>query len=77
MREPEHIDQDEMRVLLCEAYSKDTEKSLLGQLTRCLVDPALPCDANNRLRVHPLGLILGLLALLVVAVFAYFSASSS
>lgn len=77
MREPEHIDQDEMQVHLCEAYSKDPEKSLLGQLTRCLVDPALPCDANNRLRVHPLGLILGLLALLVVAVFAYFSASSS
>lgn len=66
-----------MQVLLCEAYSKDPEKSLLGQFARGLLDPAKPRDGNSRLRVHPLRLMLAVIALLVVAVFVYFSAFNS
>lgn len=73
MREPEHISESEMRTLLRDAYSQDQEKSVLGQLARRLRDPAMPRDANNRLRAHPLWLTLGLIVVLVVGVFLYFS----
>ena len=73
MPEPQHISEADMRTLLREAYAQDPEKSFLGQIARRLRDPALPRDANNRSRIHPLWLTLGLIAGLVVIVFAYFS----
>lgn len=73
MREPEHIAESEMRALLREAYSQDPEKSFLGQLARRLRDPAMPRDANNHPRAHPLWLTLGLIVVFVVGVFVYFS----
>jgi hypothetical protein len=33
----------------------------------------MPRDANNRRRIHPLWLIVGLVSLFVMAVFLYFS----
>jgi hypothetical protein len=71
--EPEHISDTEMRTLLRDAYSQDREKSVLGQFVRRLCDPAVPRDANNRPRAHPLWLTLGLIVVLVVGVFLYFS----
>ncbi len=73
MRAPEHITVAEMRILLGEAYAQDPEKTFLGQLARSLRDPAMPQDANNRLRLHPLWLMLGLLVLSVIGVFVVFS----
>ena len=63
----------EMRMLLRNAYAQDPEKSFLGQIGRNASDPAMPRDANNRPRIHPLWLTLGLVTLFVMAVFFYFS----
>jgi hypothetical protein len=73
MHEPQHISETDMRTLLREAYAEDPEKSFLGQIARRLRDPAMPRDVNNRSRIHPLWLTMGLIAGLVVVVFAYFS----
>ncbi len=73
MHEPEHISETKMRTLLRDAYSQDREKSVLGQFVHRLRDPAMPRDANNRPRAHPLWLALGLIVVLVVGVFLYFS----
>jgi hypothetical protein len=73
MHEPQHISEMDMQTLLREAYAQDPEKSFLGQIARRLRDPAMPRDANNRSRIHPLWLTMGLIAGLVVVVFAYFS----
>ena len=62
-----------MRRLLRDAYAQDPEKSFLGQIGRNASDPAMPRDANNRPRIHPLWLTLGLVTLFVVVVFFYFS----
>lgn len=62
-----------MRRLLRDAYALDPEKSFLGQVSRNVTDPAMPRDANNRPRIHPLWLTLGLVTLFVMAVFFYFS----
>lgn len=62
-----------MQALLREAYHDDPEKSLLVELTRDLLDPAHPRDANKRPPAHPLWLILGLIAVFVVSVFVCFS----
>ncbi len=62
-----------MRRLLRDAYAQDPEKSFLGQIGRNTADPAMPRDANNRPRIHPLWLTLGLVILFVMAVFFYFS----
>jgi hypothetical protein len=68
-----YITESEMQKLLRDAYAQDPEKSFLGQLSRSASDPAVPRDANNRPRIHPLWLTLGLVTLFVVAVFFYFS----
>jgi len=73
MLEPRRISEAEMRDLLREAYSRDREESFLGQVTRRLRDPAMPRDANNRPRVHPLWLTLGLMVAFAVCIFFYFS----
>jgi hypothetical protein len=73
MLEPRRISEAEMRDLLREAYSRDQEESFLGELARRLRDPAIPRDANNRPRVHPLWLTLGFVGVLAVCVFLYFS----
>lgn len=73
MHRPEHISGAEMRRLLRDAYAQDPERSFLGQFARRLRDPAMPRDANNRSRVHPLWLTLGLIAAFVLSVFIYFS----
>jgi hypothetical protein len=73
MPEPEPISDTEMRRLLRDAYSQDQEKSVLGQFARRLCDPAMPRDAKNRPRAHPLWLTLALIVVLVVGVFLYFS----
>lgn len=62
-----------MRLLLREAYSQDPERSFLAQLARRFRDPAVPRDANNHARLHPLWLVLGLIGLFVLGVFLYFS----
>ncbi len=62
-----------MRGLLREAYERDPEKSLLAQIGRNASDPAMPRDANNRPRMHPLWLTLGVVAVFVIGVFFYFS----
>jgi len=62
-----------MRALLREAYLQDPERSFLERFARSLRDPAMPLDVNNRLRLHPLWLALGLMVLLVMCVFLYFS----
>jgi hypothetical protein len=68
-----YITETEMRRLLRDAYAQDPEKSFLGQIGRNASDPAMPRDANNRPRIHPLWLTLGLVTLFVMAVFFYFS----
>jgi hypothetical protein len=68
-----YIAETEMRRLLRDAYAQDPEKSFLGQIGRNASDPAMPRDANNRPRIHPLWLTLGLITLFVMAVFFYFS----
>jgi hypothetical protein len=68
-----YITETEMRRLLRDAYAQDPEKSFLGQIGRNASDPAMPRDANNRPRIHPLWLTLGLITLFVMAVFFYFS----
>ncbi len=68
-----YITEPEMRRLLRDAYAQDPEKSFLGQIGRNASDPAMPRDANNRPRIHPLWLTLGLVTLFVMAVFFYFS----
>lgn len=73
MPEPRRISEAEMRDLLREAYSRDREESFLSQFARRLRDPAMPRDANNRPRVHPLWLALGLMTAFAVGVFLYFS----
>jgi hypothetical protein len=73
MHEPQHISETKMQTLLREAYARDAEKSFLGQIVRRLRDPAMPRDANNRFRIHPLWLTMGLIAGLVMVVFTYFS----
>ena len=59
--------------LLRDAYAQDPEKSFLGQIGRNASDPAMPRDANNRPRIHPLWLALGLVTLFAMVVFFYFS----
>lgn len=73
MPELRRITESEMRDLLREAYSRDQEKSFLGQVACHLRDPVIPRDANNRSRVHPLWLTLGLIVVFVICVFLYFS----
>jgi hypothetical protein len=73
MLDPGHINRTEMRTFLREAYGQDPERSFLGQCARRLRDPAMPRDANNRPRIHPLWLTLGLIAAFALAVFLYFS----
>lgn len=68
-----YITETEMRRLLRDAYAQDPEKSFLGQIGRHASDPAMPRDANNRPRIHPLWLTLGLVTLFVMAIFFYFS----
>ena len=68
-----YITQTEMRRLLHDTYAQDPEKSFLGQIGRNTSDPAMPRDSNNRPRIHPLWLTLGLVTLFVMAVFFYFS----
>jgi hypothetical protein len=67
------ITEAEMRELLRDAYARDPEKSFLANVGRNVSDPAMPRDANNRPRIHPLWLTLGLVSLFVMAVFLYFS----
>ena len=67
------ITEAEMRELLRDAYARDPEKSFLANTGRNVSDPAMPRDANNRRRIHPLWLTLGLVSLFVMAVFLYFS----
>jgi hypothetical protein len=69
----QYIAETEMRRLLRDAYAQDLEKSFLGQIGRNASDPVMPPDANNRPRIHPLWLALGLVTLFVTAVFFYFS----
>jgi hypothetical protein len=73
MPAPAHISETEMRKLLGEAYGQDPERSLLGECARRLGDPAMPQRANNRPRIHPLWLTLGLIGAFVLGVFLYFS----
>ena len=68
-----YITEAEMRELLRDAYARDPEKSFLASVGRNVSDPAMPRDANNRPRIHPLWLTLGLVSLFVMAVFLYFS----
>jgi hypothetical protein len=68
-----YITEAEMRELLRDAYARDPEKSFLANVGRNVRDPAMPRDANNRRRIHPLWLTLGLVSLFVMAVFLYFS----
>jgi hypothetical protein len=68
-----YIAETEMRRLLRDAYAQDPEKSFLGQIGRNAPDPAMPRDANNRPRIHPLWLTLGLVILFAMVVFLYFS----
>ena len=73
MPELKRITETEMRELLRDAYARDPEASLLGQLASSLCDPFIPIDKNKRFRLHPLYLILGLLLFFVLCVFLYFS----
>jgi hypothetical protein len=68
-----YITETEMRRLLREAYAQEPDKSFLAQIGRNASDPAMPRDANNRPRIHPLWLTLGLVAVFVIGVFFYFS----
>ena len=68
-----YITETEMRRLLRDAYAQDPEKSFLGQIGRSASDPAMPRDANNRPRIHPLWLTLGMVILFAMVVFFYFS----
>lgn len=70
--EPTRISEWEMRALLHDVYSRDTEKSFFARLMRQLVDPPAVC-AKNRFRLHPLWLTLGSIATLVFLVVAFFS----
>jgi hypothetical protein len=68
-----YITEGEMRELLRDAYAHDPEKSFVANIGQNVSDPAMPRDANNRPRIHPLWLTLGFVSLFVIAVFLYFS----
>jgi hypothetical protein len=68
-----YITEAEMRELLRDAYARDPEKSFLANIGLNVSDPAIPRDAYDRRRIHPLWLTLGLVSLFVMAVFLYFS----
>jgi hypothetical protein len=68
-----YIAETEMRRLLREAYAQDPEKSFLAGIGRNVSDPVMPRGANNRPRIHPLWLTLGLVVVFVIGVFFYFS----
>jgi len=68
-----YIAETEMQRLLREAYAQDPEKNFLALIGRNVSDPVMPRDANNRPRIHPLWLTLGLVVVFVIGVFFYFS----
>jgi hypothetical protein len=62
-----------MRVHLREACSQDPEMSFLVQVARRLADPANPRNEKGLPRPHPLWLQVGMIFLLALFVFIYFS----
>ena len=73
MPELKSITEMEMRELMRQAYSRDPDTSLLGQLSRSMCDSARRTAEKRGFRIHPLRLTLGLILLFIVSVFLYFS----
>ena len=73
MTEPVHISETEMREHLREACSHDPEKSFLSQILQRLADPAKPRNEKGLPRPHPLWLQLGMIVLLALFFFLYFT----
>jgi hypothetical protein len=73
MTDRSHISETEMRAHLREICSQDPEKSFLAQVARRLVDPAKPRDEKTLPRPHPLWLQIGMILLLALFIFVYFS----
>ena len=68
-----HVSPAEVRTALRALYNADPESNLQKALLRSLADDLKPVDAKGRWRPSPLLILIAVLALALVAVFAYFS----
>jgi hypothetical protein len=62
-----------MHERLSKYLTEDPEDRLRGHIVRRLEDPLKPRTSGGRIRVNPLFLILGSVALVVVGIFVFFS----
>jgi len=69
---PRHIDAREMRGLLPQLFAGNREANFLWQLSQRLKDP-LKEGEDGRFRMNPIWLALGLLVLLALSGFLYFT----
>jgi hypothetical protein len=72
MDTPQKISEDEMYEALGQAFRGDPEQSLVWQLTERVTDPLKPQGTSGRRRLHPLVLVLGILALIMIGTFVYY-----
>ena len=72
METSKKISEDEMYGALSQAFRGDPEQSLVWQLTQQVTDPLKPQDPRGRRRLHPLVLVLGILALIMLGTFVYY-----
>ena len=68
-----HVSPAEVRAALRALYNADPESNLQKAMLRSLADDLKPVDAKGRWRPSPLLILIAVLALALVAVFAYFS----
>lgn len=73
MSDLSYISETEMREHLRETYSQDPEKSFLSQVVRRLADPAKPRNDKGLPRPHPLWFPFGMISVLALFIFLYFS----
>jgi hypothetical protein len=69
---PRHIDAREMRGLLPQLFAGNREANFLWQLSQRLKDP-LKEGEDGRFRMNPIWVALGILVLLALSCFIYFT----
>jgi hypothetical protein len=74
--EPRHIGAAEMRGLLPQLFAGNREASFLWQLSQRLKDP-LKEGEDGRFRMNPIWVALGILVLLALSCFIYFTSKRS
>ncbi len=77
-KEPKPVTEEEMRDRLRRVFEANPEESLLGEISRGLLDPAKPYekspdDQKRRPRLHPLVVVFGGVLFFIISVFIYFS----